>query len=65
MVRAVVSELENSVPFPVCLVTPSVNLDESLPSVGLYFPFCGMQKDFFPPAFAEDRVAKGKEIYTR
>lgn len=65
MVRAVVSESENRAPFPVCLLTPSVTLGESLPSIGPCFLFCGMQGDLFPPAFAEDRVAKEKEIYIR
>lgn len=55
MVRAVVLESENGAPFAVWLLTPSVNLGESLPSVGLCFLLCGMQRDFFPPAFAEDK----------
>lgn len=37
MVRAVVSESENGVPFPAWLLTPFMHWGESLPSIGLCF----------------------------
>lgn len=55
MVRAMVLESENRATFSVWSLTLSVILGESFPSVGLCFLFYRMQKDFFPPAFAEDR----------
>lgn len=66
MVRAVVSESKNGAPFLTSSLTPSVNLNESLPFIGLCFLFCGMQKDiFFYLLSQKTEWLKEKEIYIR
>lgn len=55
MLKAVVSESENGVPFPSQLLNPPLNLGNSLPSVGLCFLFCESRRMSFPPASMEER----------
>lgn len=65
MLRAVVSESENGVPFPSQLLNPHLNLGDSLPSMGL-FPILWKQKDVLPTCFhGRKKCLKEKEFKWR